>query len=549
MLEWLEIVRNAPSRTASATAYRLANESYPNVAQTTLFCAQAAWRSYGRALREGDPDDQEALLNEALSLFRRTVEQNPSRAGQVYERLWSTDRNVAWLRAVTPDYIPCHEQLYRFLFSRRHLEEAVVELQLISDLNQAREDEGVAVWEEDRFDLARRDRRTRSEVGISVQKREILLMGLLSRWEERRERLDGFRARLAEQLGDQLASGKALLEQGEAHRARVQLDRVLVIEPFHADAVVTQARIERELGQDFDALQLLLRLVYHEQELPPEVVTQALELLQELRPNNSGIRGVTNLPPFPADRFLSTALRFRAGVEPVTELRDEFSELVDLVEKREVSIWVQMPLLDVYLGDAQARSGDTQAAVRSYAAALERCPTHLTAAQRLLAAAAADSDSVPAAVLSQARRLVQRAQPDTHMQVAFGDKAQLLGYTVTPREIPVVGAVEVTFHWLCTGDINRDYTISCAYYLGDDLVFTDSYKPGALGSDMPTWRVGEVISIRRQVAPTTLAARQRRGRLSPGSYDLRVSLYASGIEVRRLEPLVECRGPAFTIRR
>jgi hypothetical protein len=141
------------------------------------------------------------------------------------------------------------------------------------------------------------------------------------------------------------------------------------------------------------------------------------------------------------------------------------------------------------------------------------------------------------------------SQPHSNVPTGttFGGKLRLLRYSVTPRHIAPGGFVSITFVWQCLADMDRDYTISCQFLQGSQHIFSDNFRFQDCGTDMVTWRVGEVITLTRQIAPAHLAASQNRRRILPGWVDLQLVPYAGGIRAHRLAPPVQCRVPAFEV--
>jgi tetratricopeptide (TPR) repeat protein len=606
--------RQVPETELSAIFDR-AGQLFPRVGTISLLRAEAEWRKWRRLQRAADSAQAEAQLETALARFADALEQTPKSAGQIYPLLWDEYLDPDTLRAVTPDYLIAHSALYRFFFEQRELEECLRELQIMTRLNDARVPDS-ELSERPPYEVARRDPRSKTELGVYLQRQNILLLGLLERWSERDQAFAQLQTAQKLASEEQLASAQSLFEAGQYARTRVLMRQILELDPLQPQALILQARTLQSLGLESDAIELLLRLVYTTDPVSAGTLQAALPLAREpIAPPHLS----SALPPFPVWRFLRSGLRVKLaclGTPPDPALLDqalaELKLLDAMLARQEVAGWLQTPTLHYLIGTGLEALQKPQQAQNAYQQALTLCPTHLpssTALARLqtpevggqkskvgdqrtevggqksetaahptshiplptshiplptshiplstshiplptsdvatatVAAATVAAATVPTSTTTPA------SQPHSNVPTGttFGGKLRLLRYSVTPRHIAPGGFVSITFVWQCLADMDRDYTISCQFLQGSQHIFSDNFRFQDCGTDMVTWRVGEVITITRQIAPAHLAASQNRRRILPGWVDLQLVPYAGGIRAHRLAPPVQCRVPAFEV--
>jgi hypothetical protein len=109
--------------------------------------------------------------------------------------------------------------------------------------------------------------------------------------------------------------------------------------------------------------------------------------------------------------------------------------------------------------------------------------------------------------------------PDSESHPTFGDKVQLIGYTVEPDRLEPGQSLRLTLYWQALAPLPHDYTVFVHLRdaeTGGNVAQAD-HRP--LGELYPTslWPVAELIRETSDLpAPATLA---------PGAYDLWVGLY------------------------
>lgn len=111
------------------------------------------------------------------------------------------------------------------------------------------------------------------------------------------------------------------------------------------------------------------------------------------------------------------------------------------------------------------------------------------------------------------------------IDVNFGDRMRLIGYSIDPRVAYPGGTITLTLHWEATRSMGTDYTVSAQLIDPDQrkAAQQDSWPP------VPTsaWEPGERIVDGRQLAIYPDAP--------PGVYDVRIVVYSAG--AGGLEPL------------
>ncbi len=530
--------------------YDYSHSSYPELGRVTLLCAEGAWRRYLRSCRTADWDEQQTLLREALGLFRLSIRQSPSNATHVYSTIWRIFTDASLLRQVTPPLFYCHEQLYNFLFKNRQLEECLYQLRLLEQLNKCRPLPTQKRREIAPYLAARLYSKTPEQMSLEIRKRRILIAGLLEKWEMRNLYTAGLSEAVRQEAEAELQNVQELIEKQEFHQANAVLHRLRRERPLWIGAVLAQAQVYAGLGQQNDALRTLMGLLHPSMKVTEDIYRQVQNILalsparEEKRQNFSR--------SFPLHRFLQGALALKAetGIDALAEL----DSLVRSVQNHEYKAWLHETLLHYYHALGLEKSGNFTDALQACSTALQTCPRHLLTAQlaqRLLKApesTASETDLAPDwANLSLHSSRVMMLTPEIPIDTIFGGKIQLLGYTVTPRIIRPGDSVTIELLWQCIGDLERDYRITCRYKREGQPVFSDSFQTQNTGTSMVSWRIGELIPIKRTFSPVKLAALQKKTTIEPGWYDLSISLHASGVDAHRLEPATPCYGPAFRV--
>lgn len=577
-------VDEAAVHRAFAQAHRL----YPNVGRVTSLCADGAWRAFLR-LRFTEHAAQAARRRQdALRLFRGSLRQSPDYAPSVYPTLWTQTPSRQLLRELTPDYPGAHEALYQFLLAQRDFGGCLEQLDTLERFRRARTATHAAGQPQPLYDLVRWDPRPPEPLALSVARRRVLLLGLLERWDDRHRALADLQCRRDTELDASLRLAETLLADDDTSRAQALLTKLLEAQPGQPRALVLMARTLEQSGQTDAATRVLLPLVYSDEPLDAQLLD---ELLSRLQPPPPSPLRATEAPPFPVWRFLHAGLLLKRATSPpagpapvfnpaanpapgaqaptpvlhrqgdIREALQELQFLLAMMTDTSDPTWIQTPMLHYLIGRAHECLKEDRDALRAYARALRLCPTHLPAAQaaaRLLAGEPPENRLRPPAegpseepelcqVLARAGLWLAGLHPDVPLAADFGGKIRLLGYTFEPRQLLPNRVTKATFYWYCLTDIEREYLITCRYSQDPQHVFADDYTIRDNGSNMVAWRVGEVMTVTRELLPLRLLAPPRRPQITPGWYDVTLVPYAGGVKAHLLPAAVECRGRAFEI--
>ncbi|MBN1256641.1 MAG: O-antigen ligase family protein [Planctomycetes bacterium] len=530
--------------------FDLAHQSYPKVSSTTMQCAEGAWRRFLR-MGAGDEQQRTRVFNQALDLFTEALRQNPYSAPQIYDTVYFIIPEVKILRSITPGRLISREFLYDYLFNIRKLDACLEELKTTRRINAEREDLEKGELH-DSYEFFRNVWFSKAEISLSLQKREIILLGLTERWQERAQRMDTLRETLRPTLQDSLITAKELIAEGKFHQASINLRKILQTEPFHPEAIITQAKLLQSLGDSARVTRLLLRLAYTDESVATEILSQALVIVKEKSASNAAF---DSNHCFPVRDFLQAALmvkleQYEAGLTAL-------NSLITKSESKLVKVWIQEHLLYYFAGLALENLGRPEEALLTYAKALSLCPRHLPSARnsaRLSKSYSLPEELAPSEPFGELRQVLadslswlETLNPELPVDVDFGGKFRLLGYTVTPRIITPGGLFDINFYWYCEDDIQYEYKINCVYSRGRERTFHDNHYIRGIGFDMVGWRVGEVIEVLRKVSPSYLDTMQKGPGIRPGLYDLDVRTYPRAQQAERLIPLVRCQAPAFEV--
>lgn len=554
--EYRDMYRNHVEEERIHRIYNCAHQAYPELGRVTLLCAKGAWRRFLRTSYRSSPAEREALRENAFRLYRLSLRQTPAVARDAYRQIWSVypDRDV--LKKITPAVFSCHNQLYRFLFTHRRLDDSVEQLDLMSRLNTCRTVPSDGLRETAAYLVVRMTKKSRDQVKLMIRKERITVLGLLRMWEEREVCVKGLEEAMERNSAVELEYANELAAKGQVHRANACLHRIRTVVPFWPAAILQQASVLERMGRQDKALRVLLELLGPDVSADRAVCQEAYDLLESFRSVDMAGDGAGR-SLFPVRDFVKAALLVRAGRGGAAAAR--LGCLAKAVADGIYEPWLQQPMVYYYHGMALEQQSRQLEALQAYCSALGVCPRHRPSTLCACRIWADDLRAQEIDTMSGDRqRVIDRQALDTlcsnrtgmspavPIDVAFGGKVRLLGYSVIPETIAPGDSVTTEYLWQCSADLRRDYIISVCYYREGQRVFVDSFQAQSHGSSMVHWRIGEVIPLKRTFSPIRLAARARTS-IRPGSYDMRITLHAKGIKAHRLESPVPCYGPAFQV--
>lgn len=488
------------------------------------------------------------LRQELVRRYQTALRQSPHNAEAAYRFLWVRAGRAPLLHAITPDLVICQEALYRFLF--RYGDRAAALRALVQAQRLNRERAGRS--QSDLWHSYRSPAIPIAELERNYARREIILRGLLGDWHQRAQCLEAYTRLAQAERKTQIATAVALVENGHYRRAQRRLASLARRAPHTPEAPLALAELHSDLGDADRALRTLRRLLFFESPLPPPILDTALQVLADLGPSGPGQttqRGVE------ADLLKAGLLaRGRRWEEACQAYRPR----LQATGKQAPPRLDQAATHRSWFGRALEATGRPAEALLAHGHALLSCPTHWAASQacaRLsrqvdVLALFASRPALPEGLfwaIDDGRAWADTFWPDHPVRVVFGDQLELLGLDASPRRLRSGRPVTLTFYWRCRGELRRDYQLALRFRQAGHLRFTAGLQLQPPGKSALGWQVGEVAICRRVITPLRQVLARGGARLEPGPVDMQVIVHAQGIKAHRLQPLVPCWLPAFTI--
>ena len=507
-------------------------------------------------LQQSEKPQDEAKRGLALEYFRRAILVDPSYVDSIYPLVQAVQGSISALSDVTPRTLRAHNRLAQVLWDSGEWDallscldtmEELSERQVVADqvspwtLNVSSpgspgDAEAPLDFSELPSSLAY-DAEALLKQKISIAQRRAAIFGLLGRPQERWNAVGHYRELLRVKLNDELLEAQEKQARRQYEPAMSVCRRILQQDWANPDALFTAAHVAHTTGQSSvepywdGALDHLYRLVICNEALTAESLDRARAIIELINPKTDSDKI--------AAEFILGAGAILAGraEEGVAKLR-----LLASRNDEAAGIWRQRHLVWYYLGLGYERLGEKRQAAEAYRRVTDIVPTHLQALLRLRDIGDGD-DSIS--------QQIAALTPDVQLNVNFGGRITLLGYSLSQEKVPlrVAGitleqdAWFMTYYWQIHERMYPDYHPSVHFcdenwqtlFRGDHRI---RGSKTAYPLEFP--RCGEVVAYKQPI-PDPTGARYLRIAIATAtppplqpyrlSYDAGYPLYSAKVQL------------------
>ncbi len=324
------------------------------------------------------------------------------------------------------------------------------------------------------------------------------ILGILRRFEDRAREDLKCRRFLREEGKSDLLRARALKREFRFRESYREVRKILKRDWANPEVLILAAELSAIPGEAVKTgwnspIDHLFRLVIYNSNLDRETADRAGEILSKIRPGNDRDNLIAG--------FLKGALdvvsgRFAAGAEVLEKLGQG--------ERRAVADWRSDHLIDYYRGLGLEGTGRNEEAREAYREVLAKVSTHFESIERLAVLDAALPPANPVGTPDPG--------PDVRVDVCFGGKVTLLGFSLEEGGKNDEGQWRITYYWKFIERMTEGYHPKVHFKRIDrQFLFHDEHSIVFTGRGSAPYKVtsprcGETVIEHRQLVSDPMLA-------------------------------------------
>ncbi|MFA6929729.1 MAG: O-antigen ligase family protein [Lentisphaeria bacterium] len=467
---------------------RLYERSYlchPRLLPTLIEVAEAYSRAYWRFLSDSKLEKEAGIIRlQTMRLFSEYLALAPTQASQVFQQILTLSNDPDELLQIAPQNLFLQQKLLAFLCEQQNYDKAFELL----EQNQKE-------WLTPKLP-------TPGNLGSSAQPSakdwfewQCTLLGLTKQWQKRDALMPEFQKMARHGLEEQIQKNTVDSQSSSLQAAQLTVEVLCQQPPLSYSVLLQHAELLQQYGHHGEICNAMLPFAYAFTAPPMEYLEKAIILLG--LPQDQG-----GLAPPARQQFLAIALAVLAAetsknAQPAMthSWLQELQQLEQTSPEKNQDAWLQHHLYPFFQGRIHQLRSEFAEAAQAYQRSLQLSPQNLLVWQqwqKLPPKFRAESAPAWAAGLTE----------EVPLEFAFTNAVQLQAVRVIPKVVSKFHqTLEIEFFWLCTGDVLEDCQIQISFQNASGTLFTDSFSFLELHFPMINWRVGEIVTCKRQYKP------------------------------------------------
>ena len=262
--------------------------------------------------------------------------------------------------------------------------------------------------------------------------------------------------------------------------------------------------------------------------------------------------------------FYKAALKYR-GLEntinskelnfTVSSVRDELSSIIKISKNKGSESFINFHLVYFFLGKTHALEGDYNKALGAFVKAIKHTPRALFIINEAISTIdhmKKEGITIDPLILQELEPFIEWRRsitPEVITGINYGNLVNLFGVSVSKKSIKPSDPITISYFFECLNMLDQEYLICSNFLSNTDFSFSDVSKSeiNQQADSMITWKVGELIQVKRVVTPAVFSLKTRNSLPPAGNYFLNLYLYRPGVDAHSISPVVNTQFSVFRI--